>query len=160
MSSSAGRQRATNGIRQGCPLLVILVNVPTPVWKREVDSFCLKACVAVVVPPPRPLLSCCEGHKHTFRSSSFPRCRGTCGGATGSRAVASMASKWDSGHERSMRTSSAIRSTWHVSGESLQNFGFFWNPSFTPTMGLGDDCVTTLSTLAPLMAHIMATRPM
>ena len=30
--------RATNGILQGCPLSVILVNVPMGIWKEEIDS--------------------------------------------------------------------------------------------------------------------------
>ena len=44
--------RATNGILQGCPLSVILVNVLTTVWKWDIDSLCRQVCVATVALPP------------------------------------------------------------------------------------------------------------
>ena len=43
--------RATNGILQGCPLSVILVNVLT---KWEVDALKEQVCVATVALPPAP----------------------------------------------------------------------------------------------------------
>ena len=36
--------QATNGILQGCTLLVILVNVLTTIWKSEVDSLRRQVC--------------------------------------------------------------------------------------------------------------------
>ena len=44
--------RATNGIPQGCPLSVILVNVLTTIWKWEVDALREQVCVATVALPP------------------------------------------------------------------------------------------------------------
>ena len=44
--------RATNGILQGCPLSVILVNVLTTIWKWEVDALREQVCVATATLPP------------------------------------------------------------------------------------------------------------
>ena len=44
--------RATNGILQGCPLSVILVNVHTTIWKWEVYALREQVCVATVALPP------------------------------------------------------------------------------------------------------------
>ena len=38
IAGALGLWQATNGILQGCPLSVILVNVLTTIWKWEVDS--------------------------------------------------------------------------------------------------------------------------
>ena len=43
--------RATNGILQGRPLSVILVNVLTTIWKLEVDALREQVCVATVALP-------------------------------------------------------------------------------------------------------------
>ena len=44
--------RATNGILQGCPLSVNLVNVLTTIWKWEMDALREQVCVATVALPP------------------------------------------------------------------------------------------------------------
>ena len=44
--------QATNGILQGCPLSVILVNVLTTVWKWEVDSLRRQVCAQTAALPP------------------------------------------------------------------------------------------------------------
>ena len=44
--------RATNGILQGRPLSVILVNVLTTMWKWEVDAPREQVCVATAALPP------------------------------------------------------------------------------------------------------------
>ena len=43
--------RATNGILQGCPLSVIVVNVLTMIWKWEIDSLRLQVYVPTAVLP-------------------------------------------------------------------------------------------------------------
>ena len=43
---------ATNGILQGCPLSVILVNVLTTIWKWEVDSLRRQVCAQTAALPP------------------------------------------------------------------------------------------------------------
>ena len=43
--------RATNGILQGCPLSVILVNVITTIWKMEVDSLRWQVCARTAALP-------------------------------------------------------------------------------------------------------------
>ena len=49
--------RATNGILQGCPLSVILVNVLMGIWKEEIDSLRQQVCVWTrELPPARRLL--------------------------------------------------------------------------------------------------------
>ena len=44
--------QATNGILQGCPVSVILVNVLTTIWKWEVDSVRRQVCARMAAPPP------------------------------------------------------------------------------------------------------------
>ena len=44
--------QATNGILQGCPLSVILVNVLTTIWKWEVDSLRRQVCAQTAALPP------------------------------------------------------------------------------------------------------------
>ena len=45
--------QATDGILQGCPLSVILVNVPTTIWKWEgVDSLRRQVCARTAAFPP------------------------------------------------------------------------------------------------------------
>ena len=44
--------QATNGILQGCPLSVILVNVLTMIWKWEVDSLRRQVCAQTAALPP------------------------------------------------------------------------------------------------------------
>ena len=44
--------RATNGILQGCPLSVVLVNVLTTIWKWEIDSLRRQVCAATAGLPP------------------------------------------------------------------------------------------------------------
>ena len=44
--------QATNGILQGCPLSVILVNVLTAIGKWEVDSLCRQVCERTAALPP------------------------------------------------------------------------------------------------------------
>ena len=44
--------QATNGILQGCPLSVILVNVLTTIWKWEVDSLHRQVCAQTAALPP------------------------------------------------------------------------------------------------------------
>ena len=44
--------QATNGILQGCPLSVILVNVLTKMWKWEVDSLRRQVCARTAALPP------------------------------------------------------------------------------------------------------------
>ena len=44
--------QATNGILQGCPLSVILVNLLTTMWKWEVDSLRRQVCVRTAALPP------------------------------------------------------------------------------------------------------------
>ena len=44
--------QATSGILQGCPLSVILVNVPTTIWKWEVDSVRRQVCAPTAALPP------------------------------------------------------------------------------------------------------------
>ena len=45
--------RATNGILQGCPVSVILLNVLTTIWKWEVDSLRRQGCARTgALPPP------------------------------------------------------------------------------------------------------------
>ena len=44
--------QATNGILQGCPLSVILVNVLTRIWKWEVDSLRRQVCAQTAALPP------------------------------------------------------------------------------------------------------------
>ena len=46
------RWQATNGILQGCPLSVILVNVLTTIWKWEVDSLRRQVCARTAALPP------------------------------------------------------------------------------------------------------------
>ena len=49
--------RATNGILQGCPLSVILVNVLMGIWKEEIDSLRQQVCAWTrELPPARRLL--------------------------------------------------------------------------------------------------------
>ena len=43
---------ATNGILQGCPLSVILVNVLTGIWKEEVNFLRQQVCVRTRALPP------------------------------------------------------------------------------------------------------------
>ena len=43
---------ATNGILQGCPPSVILVNVLTTIWKWEVDSLRRQVCAQTAALPP------------------------------------------------------------------------------------------------------------
>ena len=45
-------RRATSGILQGCPLLVILVNGLTTIWKSQIDLLRLQVCVATAVLRP------------------------------------------------------------------------------------------------------------
>ena len=44
--------QATNGILQGCPLSVILVNVLTTIWKWEIDSLRRQVCARTAALPP------------------------------------------------------------------------------------------------------------
>ena len=44
--------QATNGIRQGCPLSLILVNVLTTIWKWEADSLRRQVCTRTAALPP------------------------------------------------------------------------------------------------------------
>ena len=44
--------RATNGILQGCPLSVVLVNVLTTIWKWDIDSLRRQVCAATTTLPP------------------------------------------------------------------------------------------------------------
>ena len=44
--------QATNGIPQGCPLSVILVNVLSTIWKWEVDSLRRQVCAQTAALPP------------------------------------------------------------------------------------------------------------
>ena len=44
--------QATNGILQGCPLSVILVNVLTTIWKWKVDSLRRQVCAQTAALPP------------------------------------------------------------------------------------------------------------
>ena len=44
--------RATNGILQGCPLSVILINLLTTVWKREIDEMRRHVVVTTRALPP------------------------------------------------------------------------------------------------------------
>ena len=46
--------QATNGILQGCPLSVILVNVLAKIWKWEVDSLRRQVCAWTAALPPTP----------------------------------------------------------------------------------------------------------
>ena len=45
--------RATNGILQGCPLSVVLINLLTSIWKMEIDDMCKHVVVATRRLPPR-----------------------------------------------------------------------------------------------------------
>ena len=47
--------KATNGILQGCLLLVIFINILTTVWKREIDTLQNAFYVEVRNLPPRSL---------------------------------------------------------------------------------------------------------
>ena len=44
--------QAPNGILQGCPLSVILVNVLSTIWKWEVDSLRQQVCARTAALPP------------------------------------------------------------------------------------------------------------
>ena len=46
--------QATNGILQGCPLSVIVVNVLTTIWTWEVDSLRRQVCARKAATPPPP----------------------------------------------------------------------------------------------------------
>ena len=51
-AAGGGRWRATNGILQDCPLIVILINLLTTMWKLEIDHMRHHVVVMTTALPP------------------------------------------------------------------------------------------------------------